>query len=76
MGTASTRFLALDLDRRVGDAEIYFVSNQKDRTEELDAKTGRPKADIDPVLCVSCDMCRQICPRKAIYMPTDALMNA
>ena len=46
------------------------------RTEELDAKTGRPKADIDPVLCVSCDMCRQICPRKAIYMPTDALMNA
>ena len=21
-----------------------------------------PKADIDPVLCINCDMCRQICP--------------
>ena len=41
------------------------------RTDELD-KTGRPKAGIDPVLCVSCDMCRQICPRKAIYMLTPA----
>jgi len=39
------------------------------RTDVLDARSGRPKADIDPVLCVSCDMCRQICPRKAIYMP-------
>jgi indolepyruvate ferredoxin oxidoreductase alpha subunit len=42
------------------------------KSDEMDAKTGRPKASIDPVLCVSCDMCRQICPRKAIYMPTDA----
>ena len=46
------------------------------RSDELDSKTQRPKADIDPVLCVSCDMCRQICPRKAIYMPTDALLGA
>jgi indolepyruvate ferredoxin oxidoreductase alpha subunit len=43
------------------------------RGDELDAKTGRPKARIDPVLCVSCDMCRQICPRKAIFMPTEAM---
>jgi len=42
------------------------------RSDELDAKTGRPKAGIDPVLCVSCDMCREICPRRAIYMPTPA----
>jgi indolepyruvate ferredoxin oxidoreductase alpha subunit len=45
------------------------------KTDELDAKTGRNKADIDPVLCVSCDMCRQICPRKAIYMPTEAMLQ-
>jgi indolepyruvate ferredoxin oxidoreductase, alpha subunit len=42
------------------------------RTDELGAKTKRPKADIDPVLCVSCDMCLQICPPHAIYMPTPA----
>jgi len=37
------------------------------RSEEVDAKTGRVKAEIDPVLCVGCDMCAQICPREAIY---------
>ena len=25
------------------------------------------KAEIDPVLCVGCDMCAQICPREAIF---------
>jgi indolepyruvate ferredoxin oxidoreductase alpha subunit len=40
------------------------------RTDKLDAKTGRPKAEIDTVLCVGCDMCRQICPRHAIYAPS------
>jgi indolepyruvate ferredoxin oxidoreductase alpha subunit len=37
------------------------------RSEEVDVKTGRVKAEIDPVLCVGCDMCAQICPREAIY---------
>jgi indolepyruvate ferredoxin oxidoreductase alpha subunit len=35
-------------------------------SEELDAKRARRKAEIDPVLCVGCDMCAQICPRQAI----------
>ncbi|MBL7183026.1 MAG: indolepyruvate ferredoxin oxidoreductase subunit alpha [Anaerolineae bacterium] len=38
------------------------------QSEELDAKRARPKAKIDPVLCVGCDMCAQICPRQAIYL--------
>jgi indolepyruvate ferredoxin oxidoreductase alpha subunit len=37
------------------------------RSAETDAKTSRAKAEIDPVLCVGCDMCAQICPREAIY---------
>lgn len=37
------------------------------RSDQVDAKTGRPKAEIDPVLCVGCDMCAQICPREAIF---------
>jgi indolepyruvate ferredoxin oxidoreductase, alpha subunit len=41
------------------------------KTDELDPKRKRPKADIDPVLCVSCDMCL-ICPPKAIYMPSES----
>jgi indolepyruvate ferredoxin oxidoreductase alpha subunit len=37
------------------------------RSDKVHAKTGRPKAEIDPVLCVGCDMCAQICPTGAIY---------
>jgi len=37
------------------------------RSDELDEKTQRNKAWIDPVLCVGCDMCAQVCPREAIY---------
>ena len=40
------------------------------RLAEVDAKTDRPKAEIDPVLCVGCDICRQVCPRGAIYAPS------
>ena len=50
---------------RLGCSAIFKV-------EETDARTGRSKAGIDPVLCVSCDMCRQICPPHAIYMPSPA----
>ena len=37
------------------------------RSDEVFAKTGKRKAAIDPVLCVGCDMCAQVCPREAIY---------
>lgn len=40
-------------------------------SEELDVKTKRSKAWIDPVLCVGCDMCAQICPRDAIFSTAD-----
>jgi len=39
------------------------------KSPELDAKTNRPKAAIDPLLCVGCDVCLQVCPRDAIYRP-------
>jgi indolepyruvate ferredoxin oxidoreductase alpha subunit len=32
----------------------------------LDEKTGRPKARIDPLLCTGCEICAQVCTRRAI----------
>ena len=36
------------------------------KSDELDAKTQRPKALIDPLLCTGCEVCAQVCPREAI----------
>ena len=38
---------------------------------ELDAATGKPKAVIDSLLCVGCDICLQVCPRDAIHRVSD-----
>ncbi len=36
------------------------------KSKELDEKTGRPKAWIDPLLCTGCEICAQVCARGAI----------
>ncbi len=36
------------------------------KSQEPDEKTGRPKAWIDPLLCTGCEICAQVCARKAI----------
>jgi len=36
------------------------------KSDRLDAKTGRAKAWIDPLLCTGCEICAQVCARKAI----------
>jgi len=37
------------------------------KSDEVGAKTKRPKALIDPLLCTGCTVCLQVCPRKAMY---------
>lgn len=36
------------------------------KSDELDEKTQRPKALIDPLQCTGCEVCAQVCPWKAI----------
>ena len=45
------------------------------KSTEIDAKTKRPKATIDPLLCVGCDVCLQVCPRDAILRPEPVTTN-
>ncbi len=35
-------------------------------TTEIYEKTGKPKSDIDPLLCAGCELCAQVCPTGAI----------
>lgn len=36
-------------------------------------KTGRPKSDIDPLLCTGCELCAQVCPTGAILFRAQVL---
>jgi indolepyruvate ferredoxin oxidoreductase alpha subunit len=45
--------------RRVGCPALH-------KSDEIYAKTGRPKTEIDPLLCTGCEICAQICPVDAI----------
>jgi indolepyruvate ferredoxin oxidoreductase alpha subunit len=36
------------------------------KSDVVDAKTGRAKATIDPLLCTGCEICAQVCARRAI----------
>jgi len=40
------------------------------KSDNLDPKTKRPLAVIDPALCTGCEICAQICPRDAILFRT------
>jgi indolepyruvate ferredoxin oxidoreductase alpha subunit len=37
------------------------------RSSEVAEKTGKAKAEINPILCFGCAVCEQVCARKAIH---------
>ena len=43
------------------------------KSEDVDAKTQRPLAEIDPLLCTGCEICSQVCPRDAILFREQVL---
>ena len=42
-----------------------------EKADEVDAKSKRHKAQVNPLLCTGCTVCLQVCPRKAIYQTTE-----
>jgi indolepyruvate ferredoxin oxidoreductase alpha subunit len=62
------QIVSIDLDECNGCSLCFRVGCPAIlKSEERDAKTNRPKAAIDPLLCVGCDVCLQVCPRDAIF---------
>jgi len=45
------------------------------KSEEIYAKNDKHKAEIDPLLCVGCDICLQVCPFNAIYKAQAGLVD-
>ena len=43
------------------------------QSKEVDQKTGRQLAEIDPLLCTGCNICAQVCARGAIYTRDEIL---
>ena len=59
--------LAVDEDRCNGCGLCFRVACPAiAKSDHLDDKTQRAKARIDPLLCTGCEVCAQVCVRRAI----------
>lgn len=45
------------------------------QSDVVDAKSGRAKAQIDVLLCTGCEVCAQVCARKAILFRSDMMRD-
>jgi indolepyruvate ferredoxin oxidoreductase alpha subunit len=59
--------LTVDLERCNGCGLCFQVGCPAIvKSDQIDERTGRAKARIDPLLCTGCEICAQVCVRKAI----------
>jgi indolepyruvate ferredoxin oxidoreductase alpha subunit len=61
--------LAVDVSRCNGCGLCFQVGCPAIfKGNQIDQKSGRPKAEIDALLCTGCEICAQVCVRGAIHM--------
>jgi indolepyruvate ferredoxin oxidoreductase alpha subunit len=59
--------LSVDADRCNGCGLCFQIGCPAVvQSEAIDAKNGRPKAEIDALMCTGCEICAQVCARGAI----------
>lgn len=73
--TIASAFIQLAQARAFADCDVdapnlHLVSRVKALPQRKDFY-GLPKAEIDPTLCINCDLCRQNCRFDAIYLCND-----
>jgi MinD superfamily P-loop ATPase len=73
--TIASAFIRLANARAYADCDVdapnlHLVMNQSSEAKRFDYY-GLPKADINPKLCIQCDLCRQSCRFDAIHVGTD-----
>jgi MinD superfamily P-loop ATPase len=73
--TIASAFIKLSNARAYADCDVdapnlHLVMNQSSDAHRFDYY-GLPKAEINPKLCIQCDLCRQSCRFDAIHIDTD-----
>jgi indolepyruvate ferredoxin oxidoreductase alpha subunit len=66
---ARRRWMALEVDpsRCIACGTCFKVGCPAIiKSDEVNPKTKRAKARIDPLLCTGCEICAQVCPQSAI----------
>lgn len=77
--TIASAFIKLANAKAYADCDVdapnlHLVINQSSEANRSDYY-GLPKAEINPYLCVQCDLCRQNCQFDAIHVDTEYKVN-